>query len=193
MRPRNCDSSSLRHHIPQMWSGIWLCVQDLIPELNSYTTVCSKENRKNETTHKPTKEAIKSKHLTYSKISPPWTVRMTLTPPFAHLVLLSCRIEPPACCMYHSTFMWSFLLRCCCATFWPCEKNQWQKWSANQPSVMSVMVKSMGEDKDESIPCCPTAGSLTTEQKTIHASSQTDRWCCLEGEGAEICFMTLLL
>lgn len=50
---------------------------------------------------------------------------------------------------------------------------------------MSVMVKSMGEDKDESIPCCPTAGSLTTEQKTIHASSQTDRWCCLEGEGAE--------
>lgn len=50
---------------------------------------------------------------------------------------------------------------------------------------MSVMVKSIGEYEDESIPCCQTAGSLTTEQKTIHGSSQTDGWHCLEAEGAE--------
>lgn len=50
---------------------------------------------------------------------------------------------------------------------------------------MSVMVKSIGEYEGESIPCCQTSGSLTTEQKTIHGSSQTDGWRCLEAEGAE--------
>ena len=55
----------------------------------------------------------------------------------------------------------------------------------SQPSVMSAMGKSIGEYEDESIPCCQTAGSLTTEQKTIHGSNQTDGWRCLEGEGAE--------
>lgn len=49
---------------------------------------------------------------------------------------------------------------------------------------MSVMVKSIGEYEDESIPCCQTAGSLTTAQKTIHVSSQTDGWRCQEREGA---------
>lgn len=50
---------------------------------------------------------------------------------------------------------------------------------------MSVMVKSIGEYEDESIPCCPTAGSLTTEHKTIRGSGRSDGWRCLEGEGAE--------
>lgn len=50
---------------------------------------------------------------------------------------------------------------------------------------MSMIVKSIGEYEDESIPCCQTAGSLTTEQKTIHGSSQTDGLHCLEEEGAE--------
>ncbi|KAF0033295.1 hypothetical protein F2P81_015585 [Scophthalmus maximus] len=52
----------------------------------------------------------------------------------------------------------------------------------SQPSVMSVMVKSTGEYEDESIPCCQTAGSLGTEQKTIHGSSPTDGCRCLAGE-----------
>lgn len=47
---------------------------------------------------------------------------------------------------------------------------------------MSVMVKSTGEYEDESIPCCQTAGSLGTEQKTIHGSSPTDGCRCLAGE-----------
>lgn len=50
---------------------------------------------------------------------------------------------------------------------------------------MSVMVKSIGEYEDESIPCCQTARSLTTERQTIHGSSQTDGWRCLKGEEAE--------
>lgn len=50
---------------------------------------------------------------------------------------------------------------------------------------MSVMVKSIGEYEDESIPCCQTAGSLTTEQKTIHGSGRADGWQCLQGERAE--------
>lgn len=53
------------------------------------------------------------------------------------------------------------------------------KMIRSQPSVMSAMVKSIGEDEDESMPCRPTAGSLTTRRKTIHASRQTDIWCCL--------------
>lgn len=41
---------------------------------------------------------------------------MTLTLLMAHLVLF-CTIEPLACCLYRDRFMWSFLLRPCCATF----------------------------------------------------------------------------
>lgn len=59
------------------------------------------------------------------------------------------------------------------------------KMIRSQPSVMSVMVKSIGEDEDESIPCCPTAGSLNAKRKTIHASRQTDGWRRLEREGAK--------
>lgn len=56
------------------------------------------------------------------------------------------------------------------------------KMIRSQPSVMSVMVKSIGED--ESIPCCPTTGSLNAKQETIHAPGQTDGWRRLEGERA---------
>lgn len=62
------------------------------------------------------------------------------------------------------------------------------KMIKSQPSVVSLMVKSIGEYEDESIPCCQILGSLTMEEKTIHASSQTDGWLCLEWE-LRICFM----
>lgn len=55
----------------------------------------------------------------------------------------------------------------------------------SQPSVMRAVVKSIGGYQDESIPCCRTAGSLTTKKKTICGSSRPDGWCCLQGEGAE--------
>lgn len=58
------------------------------------------------------------------------------------------------------------------------------KMIRSQPSVMSAMVKSIGEDEDESMPCRLTAGSLTTRWKTIHASRQTDIWCCLGRKGS---------
>lgn len=53
---------------------------------------------------------------------PLFFIRMTLTVLITDFCLCCrlgtfYRVEPPACCMYHNRFMWSFLLRCCSATF----------------------------------------------------------------------------
>lgn len=66
------------------------------------------------------------------------------------------------------------------------------KMIRSQPSVMSAMVKSIGEDEDESMACRPTAGSLTSRRKTIHASRQADIWCCLGRKGSADMFYDTL-
>lgn len=50
--------------------------------------------------------------------TPPKTLRMALADrSFGSVLQTECTLQSRNSCMYHSRFMWSFLLPCCCATF----------------------------------------------------------------------------
>lgn len=88
------------------------------------------------------------------------------------------RVDPPACITADVCGHFSCVVALPHLALW---RKSIAKMIRSQPSVMAVMVKSIGEYEDESIPCRRPAGSLSTERKTIHGSSRSDRWCYLEG------------
>lgn len=89
-----------------------------------------------------------------------------LTSPAAHLspALRHSRTS----CVHHIRFIRPFLLRCFRYTFGLVRKINGE--NDQQSTICNVC--HVGEDEDESIPCCPTLGSLTSEHKRIHASGR---------------------
>lgn len=173
-------------------------LQDFVPKFKVLGTICTTKKAQKSTTkmkqHSNNWRSNLNKKLQslkcHLKCSPPFF----LAPPKAARMTLALLTARLCLCCRHE-----YILHAACITADLCGhfscvvavphlalcRKSITKMIRSQPSVMSVIVKSIGVYEDESIPCCSTAGSLTTKQKTIHGSSQTDGWCCLVGEGAE--------
>lgn len=66
-------------------------------------------------------------------------------------------------CVHHSRFIRSFLSRCFCSPLGLVRKIN----GVNDQQSTICNVCDVSEDEDKSIPCCPTLGSLTPEQKNL--------------------------